>query len=88
MTEAMILDVARDGIMTMLLVAGPILLIGLGTGLLIALFQTLTSLQEMTLVFVPKILVIFASIIFLLPYMISHLTTFTQHLMDTIVGLP
>lgn len=88
MNEAMILDVARDGILTMLLISGPVLLIGLGVGLLISLFQTLTSLQEMTLVFVPKILVIFASIVFLLPYMISHLTDFTHHLMDIIVGLP
>lgn len=88
MTETMILDIARDGVMTMLLVAGPLLLLGLGVGILISLFQTLTSLQEMTLVFVPKILVIFGSLIMLLPYMIAQLTEFMQRMMDTIVALP
>ncbi len=88
MNETMILDIARDGVMTMLLVAGPLLLLGLSIGILISLFQTLTSLQEMTLVFVPKILVIFGSLIMLLPYMISQLTEFMQRMMDTIVALP
>jgi len=88
MTEAQILDIARDGVLTMLLVAGPVLLIALAVGLLISLFQALTSLQEMTLVFVPKILVAFASVILLLPFMIDQLTTFTHRIMDTIVGLP
>jgi len=88
MTETMILDIASDGVMTMLLVAGPLLLLGLGVGILISLFQTLTSLQEMTLVFVPKILVIFGSLIMLLPYMIAQLTEFMQRMMDTIVALP
>lgn len=88
MNETMILDIARDGVMTMLLVAGPLLLLGLSIGILISLFQTLTSLQEMTLVFVPKILVIFGSMIMLLPYMIAQLTEFMQRMMDTIVALP
>ena len=88
MNETMILDIARDGVMTMLLVAGPLLLLGLAVGIMISLFQTLTSLQEMTLVFVPKILVIFGSLIMLLPYMIAQLTEFMQRLMDTIVALP
>lgn len=88
MNETMILDIARDGVMTMLSVAGPLLLLGLSIGILISLFQTLTSLQEMTLVFVPKILVIFGSLIMLLPYMISQLTEFMQRMMDTIVALP
>lgn len=88
MNEAQILDIARDGVLTMLLTAGPILVIALFVGLAISLVQALTSLQEMTLVFVPKILVVFASLILLTPYMIRQLTEFTQRLMDTIVGLP
>jgi flagellar biosynthetic protein FliQ len=84
----MILDIARDGVLTMLLVAGPLLLLGLAVGVLISLFQTLTSLQEMTLVFVPKILVIFGSMIMLLPYMIQHLTQFMYRMMDIVVALP
>lgn len=88
MNESQILDLARDAVWTMLLVSGPVLLVGLGIGLLISLFQALTSIQEMTLTFVPKILVIFASLIFFMPYMIRHMSEFTLRLMDTIVGLP
>ncbi|KJS34744.1 MAG: flagellar biosynthesis protein FliQ [Rhodospirillaceae bacterium BRH_c57] len=88
MNESQILDLARDAVWTMLLVSGPILIVGLGIGLIISLFQALTSIQEMTLTFVPKILVIFASLILFLPYMIRHMSEFTLRLMDTIVGLP
>lgn len=88
MNEAQILDIARDAVWTMLVVSGPILLVGLAIGLLISLFQALTSIQEMTLTFVPKILVIFATMILVMPYMIRHMTEFTLRLMDTIVGLP
>lgn len=88
MNEAQILDVARDAVWTMLVVAGPVLLIGLAIGLIISLFQALTSIQEMTLTFVPKMLVVFATLILVMPYMIRHMTEFTLRLMDTIVGLP
>lgn len=88
MSETLILDIARDALITMLMVSGPILLIGLATGVMISLFQTLTSIQEMTLTFVPKILVVFSSIIVLLPFMIRQLTEFFQRLMDIMIGLP
>lgn len=88
MNEAQVIDIARDGVVVMLIVSGPLLLIGLAIGLVIALFQTLTSIQEMTLTFVPKILVVFASMIILLPFMIRHLTEFTYRVMDVIVSLP
>ena len=56
-------------------------------GLLISLFQTLTQIQEMTLVFVPKILLVFLALIFLLPFMIEQLRVFTNGLFDRIIGL-
>ncbi len=55
-------------------------------GLVIALFQALTQIQEMTLTFVPKIIVIFVSVLVLLPFMISTLTSFSQGLFDRIVN--
>jgi flagellar biosynthetic protein FliQ len=58
MTGSEVLDVARDAIVTLVLVASPLMLIGLVVGVAISLFQALTQIQEMTLVFVPKILVI------------------------------
>ena len=56
-------------------------------GLAIALFQALTQIQEMTLSFVPKIIVIFVSLLVLMPFMLSTLVTFGQSLMDRIVAL-
>jgi len=87
MDAAQIIDVARDGVWTMLVVAGPILLIGLAVGLTISLFQTLTSLQEMTLTFVPKILVVFGSLILLMPYMMRHMSEFTLRMFDQIAAV-
>ncbi len=69
MTGPEVLDVARDAILTLVLVAGPLMLVGLAVGVLISLFQALTQIQEMTLVFVPKILVIFVALMVALPFM-------------------
>ena len=54
MTGPEVLDVARDAIVTLVLVSSPLMLIGLAVGVVISLFQALTQIQEMTLVFVPK----------------------------------
>ena len=62
------------------------MLAGLSIGLLIALFQALTTIQEMTLTFVPKILVIFVSLILLLPYMMSTIIEFSQELFGIIAS--
>ncbi len=87
MNEVMVLEVAKDGIYTLLLVVSPLLFVAMLVGLLIGLFQTLTQLQEMTLIFVPKILLVFASLIFLLPFMMDRMRVFTEGLFDRIVAL-
>ena len=87
MNEMEVLDVARDGMLVMLLVAGPMLLTGLVVGLTISIFQTLTHIQEMTLTFIPKILAVFAALIIFLPWMLRELTEFMQRIMDKIVAL-
>ena len=69
MTAPEVLDVARDAIVTLVLVASPLMLIGLAVGVAISLFQALTQIQEMTLVFVPKILAIFIAMLITLPFM-------------------
>jgi flagellar biosynthetic protein FliQ len=69
MNGAEVLDVARDGIWTLLWVAGPLMLVALVVGVVISLFQALTQIQEMTLVFVPKIIAIFIALIVALPFM-------------------
>ena len=81
------IEVARDGLVVMLKIGSPVMLIALLTGLAISLVQALTQIQEMTLAFVPKILVIFVSLILFLPFMMTTLTTFSQRLFDRIVSL-
>jgi flagellar biosynthetic protein FliQ len=85
--EAMIMDVARDAIFTMLVVSAPPLLAGMAIGLVIALFQTLTQIQEMTLIFVPKIILVFAVIMLMLPWMVREVSEFMERLMDIAVSL-
>lgn len=87
MNEVEVLDIARDGMMVMLLVAAPMLLVGLAVGLTISIFQTLTHIQEMTLTFIPKILAVFGSMVIFLPWMLRELTEFTHRIMDKIVSL-
>ena len=61
MTGAEVLDLARDAITTLIFVVGPLVIVALTVGITIALFQSLTQIQEMTLTFAPKILAMFAS---------------------------
>ena len=69
MTGPEVLDVSRDAIVTLILVASPVMLVGLAVGLAISLLQALTQIQEMTLVFVPKIIAIFLAMLIALPFM-------------------
>ena len=81
------LEIGRETLLTMLKIGSPLMLIALLVGLSISLVQALTQIQEITLTFVPKILVIVVSMIFLLPFMLSALIAYTQGLADRIVGL-
>jgi flagellar biosynthetic protein FliQ len=87
MNEVEVLDIARDAMTTMLMVSMPILLVGLAVGLIVSIFQTLTHIQEMTLTFIPKIVAVFGASVILLPWMLRHLTEFTERMMDKIVSL-
>ena len=87
MNEAQVLDFAREAVWTMLKVAGPIMMLGLLVGVVIALFQALTSIQEITLTFVPKILVVFVSLIVLMPFMFGVMQQFMESITDRIIGL-
>ena len=86
MTEAELIDVARQTIMVMIKVAAPTLLTGLAIGLLISIFQTLTQIQEQTLTFVPKMLLVFASMIIFMPFMLNTLIDFWKTIMDKIIA--
>ncbi len=84
-TEA--IEIGREAITVMLAISLPLLLVSLGIGLVVALFQALTQIQEMTLTFVPKIVVVFFTMVALLPYMLRHLTEYFQGIADKIIGM-
>ncbi|CUW37272.1 flagellar biosynthesis protein [Magnetospirillum sp. XM-1] len=86
MTEPELIDIARESILVMLKVAAPTLLTGLVVGLVISIFQTLTQIQEQTLTFVPKMLLVFASMILFLPFMLHSLTEFWRMIMDRVIA--
>lgn len=87
MNEADILEIAREGVLVMLQVAAPVMLIGLVVGLIISLFQALTQIQEATLSFVPKIIIVFISLLVLFPFMLRTMVTFMERIADRIVSL-
>lgn len=87
MTDIGVIELGREAFWVILLVGGPVLLAGLAIGLIIALFQALTSIQEMTLVFVPKIIIIFIALVLMLPYMINHMMDFGELIFDKIIAL-
>lgn len=82
MNEADIIALARESIMVTLKVGGPILVIALLVGTIVSLFQALTSIQEATLSFVPKILIVFLSFLVLLPYMMDVMKGFMVIITD------
>lgn len=86
MTGPEVLDVARLALLTLISTSGPILAIGLTVGLTIALFQTITQLQEMTLTFVPKIVAVFVSLLVLFPYMGRNLADLMVQITDRIAA--
>lgn len=82
-----VIEIAREAIFVLLKIGVPIMMIALIVGLAVSLFQALTQIQEMTLAFVPKIIVIFLSVLLFLPFMLSTLTNFTHTVTDKIVSL-
>lgn len=87
MGQTEVLEIARETFIVILKSGGPIMASGLVIGLLIAVFQTLTSIQEMTLTFVPKIIIIFGAVIVFMPFMMTAIIEFAQSLYDRIIGL-
>ena len=80
-----VLDIAREGIWVLIIVSAPMMIVGLVVGVIIALFQALTQIQEMTLVFVPKILAIFVTLLVALPFMGATMAGYMSRIADMIV---
>ncbi|PKQ08341.1 MAG: flagellar biosynthetic protein FliQ [Alphaproteobacteria bacterium HGW-Alphaproteobacteria-12] len=85
MTGPEILDLSREAIYVQLEVSAPMMIVALAVGLAIALLQALTQVQEMTLVFVPKIVAIFLSMLIALPFMAQSMNSFMSLVAQKIV---
>lgn len=82
MNADFVVGFAKETITVVLLVSAPMLGMGLAVGLLISIFQSVTQIQEMTLTFVPKIVVVFLSLLFFAPWMINMLVDFTRNILQ------
>lgn len=87
MTEEIVLDVFREALMLSIKLAGPLLLISMIVGLVIAILQAATQVHEQTLTFVPKALTIVILLLLLAPMMITSCTEFVQHIFDIITQI-
>ncbi|MBX9710316.1 MAG: flagellar biosynthesis protein FliQ [Xanthobacteraceae bacterium] len=86
MTGPEVLEVARDSIWTIVVVSSPMLVVGLVVGVVISLVQALTQIQEQTLVFVPKILAIFVTLLLALPFMADAMHSHMMRISSRIIG--
>lgn len=84
MTSEFVLSLAQKGIITILLVTGPLLILALAVGLLVSIFQATTQIQEQTLAFVPKIVAVLAGLVFFGPWMLSKMIEFTSEVYNNL----
>lgn len=80
MSPELVLGLAKNTIETTLFLSFPILAIGLMVGIVVALFQALTQMHEMTLTFVPKIIAVLLALLFLFPWMMQKMIFYTEQL--------
>ena len=85
MTPEFITGYFLEAIKTAIMLAGPMLIVGLIVGILVSMFQATTQINEMTLVFVPKMLGVAVALLVFFPWMLNVITDFTRHLF---VNLP
>ncbi|MEW5819773.1 MAG: flagellar biosynthesis protein FliQ [Cyanobacteriota bacterium] len=84
MSEAVFLELIQDTLITIITLSMPVLIVSLGVGLIISLFQAVTQIQEATLTFVPKIIMSLITLSVLGPWMLSIFMTFVNDLYNTL----
>ena len=82
LTPDMVIKLAEQSIYLIILISAPLLLIALGVGLLVSVFQAMTQIQEQTLAFIPKILAVFLSLVIFGPWMLTMLLDYTRDLFE------
>ncbi|WP_374120976.1 flagellar biosynthesis protein FliQ [Neobacillus sp. PS3-12] len=80
----MIIRIAEQGIYTVLMVSGPLILLALVVGLIISIFQATTQIQEQTLAFVPKIVAVLVGLIIFGPWMLSHMLSYANEIFSNL----
>ncbi|KMM36584.1 MULTISPECIES: flagellar biosynthesis protein FliQ [Bacillales] len=80
MTPDMVISLAEDAVYIVIIVSAPLLLIALGVGLIVSVFQAMTQIQEQTLAFIPKIIAVLLTIILFGPWMLTTLIDYTTNL--------
>ncbi|ASF39477.1 MULTISPECIES: flagellar biosynthesis protein FliQ [Halobacillus] len=76
MNDQMVISFAKEGIYTVLMITGPLLILALAVGLLVSIFQATTQIQEQTLAFIPKIVAVMVGLIFFGPWMLTNMVEF------------
>jgi flagellar biosynthetic protein FliQ len=84
MTDASVIAIGQQALITAVLVAAPILLVSMVIGMLISVFQAMTQINEVTLTFVPKIIAVFAVSALLGPWMVGTMVNYTMRLFATL----
>ncbi len=82
-----LIQLMRSAIITIITVASPVLIVAMGVGLIVSIFQATTSIQDQTLTFVPKILAILGVLAVMFGWMVTRLTSFTIQLFEQIPDL-
>jgi flagellar biosynthesis protein FliQ len=80
MSQEMILKLAKDTLQITLMISGPMLVVALVIGILVSIAQVVTSIQDMTLSFVPRVIAVFVTFLFVFPWIMSTLLAFTSQL--------
>ncbi|MRH42273.1 flagellar biosynthesis protein FliQ [Aquibacillus halophilus] len=84
MSGEFVVSLAQQGIYTILIVTGPLLLLALVVGLLVSIFQATTQIQEQTLAFIPKIVAVLVGLVFFGPWMLSRMVEFTANIFQNL----
>ncbi|WP_017471897.1 flagellar biosynthesis protein FliQ [Amphibacillus jilinensis] len=84
MSGELVITLAERGILTVLMVAGPLLILALGVGLLVSIFQATTQIQEQTLAFIPKIVAVLMGLVFFGPWMLTRVIEFTASILQNL----
>ncbi|MBG9656836.1 flagellar biosynthesis protein FliQ [Cytobacillus firmus] len=84
MTPETVISIAERGIITVLMICGPLLILALVVGLVVSIFQAITQIQEQTLAFIPKIVAVLVGVVFFGPWMLSHMLSYANEIFSNL----